>query len=188
MKNWKKFLALLTALLLVLSFVACGSVDEEPSEPAVEQTEAPTNEMPTEMPTEAPTELSTEMPTEEVFDYTAFKGNWYSGKVTLTVKEDAKWVMTEQDETFMLGNLRVNEDGDLLLFDVEGVEAAKMILDADGSIYAELYVDELYSRIEDFTFTREKSEYVDMSEAVDSGAIEEIVDAPVEETPVDPAE
>lgn len=180
MKNWKKYLALLTALLLVLTFAACGSADEEPSDPPAEQTDAPTDEA-----TEAPTDEVTEAPTEAEIDYSAFKGNWYSGNVTLTVKEDAKWLMAENDETFITGSLTVNEDGDLVLYDVEGVEAAHMMLDAEGSIYAELYMEEMYSRIDDFIFTREKPEYVDMDEIIDSGMEEEPIEEPVPEEPVE---
>lgn len=178
MKNWKQFLALLTALLLVLSFVACGTVAEEPSEPPVEQTEAPTDEM----PTEAPTEQITEAPTEAEIDYSAFKGEWYSGKVTLNVKEEKKWAMTEDGEVFITGSLKVDEEGALVLYDIEGVEAAKMILDAEGSIYAELYVDEMYGRIDDFTFTREKSDYVDVDEIGSSG-MDEIIEELIPEEP-----
>lgn len=184
MKNWKKYLAFLTALLMVLSFVACGSADEEPSDPPAEQTEATTDEA-TEAPTDAPTEEVTEAPTEEEVDYSAFKGNWYSGNVTLTVKEDSKWIMAEDDETFITGSLTVNEDGELVLYDVEGVEAAQMILDVDGSIYAELYVEEMYNRIDDFIFTREKSEYVDMDEIIDSGVEEAPIEEPALEEPVE---
>ena len=143
MKNWKKYLALLTALLLVVAFTACTSVEEEPSDPPAEQTEAST---------EAPTEETTEAPTEA--DYSAYMGKWYSGRVTFEVKEEKKWTMLDGDEVFMTGHFVVTENGSLTLYDVEGMEVANMYLDADGSIYAELYVEEMYNRVEDFTFLR----------------------------------
>lgn len=132
MKNWKKYLALLAALLLVMAFAACAPAEEEPSDPPAESTEAPTNEM----PTEAPTEEVTEAPTEVEMDYSAYMGKWYSGKVTLEVKEERKWVMAEDGETFVTGQLTVNEDSNLKLYDVEGMEAATLILEEDGTIYA----------------------------------------------------
>ena len=185
MKNWKKYLALLTALLLVLSFAACTTpADEEPTDPPVEQTEEPTNEM----PTEAPTEEITEVPTKAEVDYSAFKGEWYSGNVTLYVKEETKWTMAEDGDTFITGTLTVDDEGALVLYDVEGVEAAKMILEADGSIYAELYIEELYNCIDDFIFTREKPDYVGMDEIIDDGISEEIVEEPVVEDMEEPAE
>lgn len=187
MKNWKKYMALLAALLLVLSFTACTTpAEEDPTDPPVEQTQAPTEEV-----TEAPTEEILEAPTRPAVEYTIFKGEWHSGDVTLNVKEEERWVMSEDGEVFITGTLTVNEDGDLVLYDVEGVEAAKMILDAEGSIYAEMYVEEMYNRIDDFTFTREKSNYVDMDEMLGEGMEENFIDVPVDEQPAvpeDPAE
>lgn len=55
----KKIVLILIAMLVAMSFVACGNSDDE-----VKPTEVPTEE-PTEAPTEVPTEEPTECPTEE---------------------------------------------------------------------------------------------------------------------------
>ncbi len=179
MKNWKKYLALLTALLLIVAFAACTSAEEEPSDSPAEQTEANT-----ETPTEASTEAPTEETTEEA-DYSAYMGNWYSGGVTLTVQEENKWDMADDNEIFMTGHFVVNENGSLTLYDVEGVEAANMLLEKEGTIYAELYTEELCNRVEDFTFTREESGDTGLNEIVDTeaeeGINEEIVSEEIQE-------
>ena len=178
MKNWKKYLALLTALMLVLSFVACGAANEEPSEPAAEQTDAPVNENPTEAPTEeveAPTAEATEEVTEPSADYSAYMGLWYTGNVTLKIEEGNKWSMEDNGELFTTGKIVVNEeDGTLQLYDVEGTEAAKLIKDTADSLYAELYTEEMYTRIEDFFFSRVQSE----------GGIDAPIDEVVSDDPV----
>ena len=190
MKNWKKYLVLLTVLLLTVAFAACAPAQEEPSDPPAEQTQAPT-ETPTEVPTEEPTEALVEMPTQAEIDYSSFKGNWYSGAVALIVKEDAQWEMTENGEVFLGGRLTINEEGALVLYDVEGIEAAHMRHDDQGALYAELYVEELYERISDFIFTAEKQsadtnilpeDTVEDNIVVDEPVedITEIVDVPVE--------
>lgn len=178
MKNWRKLLALLSVLLLVVAFAACTPVEEEPSEPPVEQTETPT-EAPTEAPTETPTEAPTEAPTEPA-DYTAYKGNWYSGSVTLEIQEENQWVMLDNGEIFITGHLVVTEEDKLTLYDVEGTEAANLQIDADGTLYAELYVEEMYNRITDFIFTRTKSEG-DVTIDVGDPVIEEIISEEIEE-------
>lgn len=184
MKNWKKYLALLTALLLVLSFAACGSADEELSDPPAEQTEAPTNEMPTEAPTEAPTEEATEEVTEASADYSAYMGLWHTGSVTLKVEAENKWSMEQNGEVFLMGQFVVNEeDGGLHLYDVEGTEAAKLLMDGTESLYAELYTEELYNRIEDFFFTREKSDVeIDVDIIDDVGGEEPVPGEDLDET------
>ena len=176
MKNWKKYLALLTALLLVMSFAACTSGNEEPSEPDAEQTQAPVNEEPTEEATDAPTEEATEETTVASADYSAYKGLWHSGTVTLKVEAENKWSMEENGDAFMMGQIVVNaEDGSLHLYDVEGTEAARLILDGDDSLYAELYTEEMYNRIEDFFFSREKSDVDIGAEIIDDAGGEEPV-------------
>ena len=159
MKNLKKYLALFVAVLMVLSFAACASGNEDPSEPAPQQTEAPVNENPTEEATEAPTAEATQEVTEVGADYSAYKGLWHSGSVTLKIEAENKWSMEDNGDLFLMGQLIVDEeDGGLHLYDVEGTEAAKILIDNDGSMYAELYTEELYSRIEDFFFSREQEE------------------------------
>ena len=179
MKVWKKYLALLTALLLVMSFAACTFGNEEPSEPAAEQTETPTNEMPTEEATDAPTEEATEETTVASADYSAYMGQWHSGTVTLKVEAENKWSMEENGDAFVMGQIVVNEeDGSLHLYDVEGTEAARLILDGDDSLYAELYTEDMYNRIEDFFFSREKSN-VDIGADIidDAGGEDSVLDS-----------
>ena len=178
MKNWKKYLALLTALLLVLSFVACTPAEEAPSDPPAVQNENPT-EAPVETPTEAPTAEATE-PTEETTeasaDYTAYMGQWHSGAVTLKIEKDNKWSAEQNGELFLTGQIVVDaEDGSLRLYDMEGTEVADILMDTDNSLYAELYSEEFYDRLEDFFFTREKS---DGQVVIDEGYVNEEAPGP----------
>ena len=158
MKNWKRYLALLTALLLAVVFVACAPAEEDPTDPPAEQTQTPT-----EAPTAAPTEETepVEETTAAKADYSAYMGNWYSGSVTLVIKEEEKWSMLQADEVFLAGHLIVGEET-VSLYDMEGMEVAVLSLEEDGTVYAELYAEEMYSRINDFTFTRTQSDYTDV--------------------------
>ena len=158
MKSAKRYLALVTALLLMAAMTACAPAQEPTQTPTQAPTQTPT-QAPTEAPAEVPTQASTEAPAASGFS--AFEGYWYSGKVTCIIKEDQKWVMQYNEETFMAGNYALTRDGHLALCDTEGFEAAIFKLEADGTVYAELYAEVMYSRIEDFTFTRTKPENVD---------------------------
>ncbi|MBP3412934.1 MAG: hypothetical protein J6K89_06700 [Oscillospiraceae bacterium] len=69
----KKFIAMMLCIIMILSLVACGKDEAEPTEtttePTTETTEAPTTEEPT---TEAPTEETTEEFVEEIPEFEVY--------------------------------------------------------------------------------------------------------------------
>ena len=162
----KRYIYFLLSIVFALALAGCGGGGGEEAAKEPEATEAPT-----EAPTEALTEAPTEAPTEA--DYSAYMGEWYSGSVTFIVKEEKKWVMQEKGETFIAGHFVFDDNGNLIMYDVEGLEVARILPEDDGTLYAELYVEEMYNRVDDFVFTREQSE--GFEDVIDDGGDSEVV-------------
>ena len=81
--------------------------------------------------------------------------------------------MQEKGETFIAGHFVFDDNGNLIMYDVEGLEVARILPEDDGTLYAELYVEEMYNRVDDFVFTREQSE--GFEDVIDDGGDSEVV-------------
>ena len=99
----KKLIALLLAVVMLLSMTACGG-SAEPAETAPATTEAPTT-VPTEAPTEEPTEAPTEAPRVAPVDFEAVDPATLPEPIP--VEEQ---LLSENTQTVTLGSLEEYED------------------------------------------------------------------------------
>lgn len=145
MKLWKRWLTLLTALLVSAALAACTPADDptESSDSVQDTTAAPAQDT---------------TAGEETSDYSEFLGTWYSGgaanSARLVLEEDGSWELKDADGKRICGGSFVLTDNGLELLDGDGTLALLVMRSAQDSLYTEVYLQSLQDAIADYNFSR----------------------------------